>query len=46
MTRVYYHLEPQGLEYLLQMVHEYESITEGVFRIIHGEENCVEVEEE
>lgn len=39
MTRVYYHLEPKGREYLLQMIQEYESTTEGIFQIIRGGKN-------
>lgn len=36
MTRVYYHLEPAGLEKLKELTAEYEAITQGVFQIIQG----------
>lgn len=38
MTRVYYHLEPAGEEKLRELTAEYESVTAGVFAIIHGED--------
>lgn len=38
MTRIYYHLEPSGEEYLQALIQEYEDVTQGVFQIIHGEE--------
>lgn len=34
MTRVYYHLEPAGLEHLQTLTEEYEQITTGVKMII------------
>lgn len=34
MIRVYYHLEPAGEEHLQKIIQEYESITQGVMRII------------
>lgn len=37
MTRVYYHLEPEGEEKLRELTAEYEAVTAGVFAIIHGE---------
>lgn len=37
MTRVYYHLEPVGRDYLLRLIEEYKSVTQGVFDIIQGE---------
>lgn len=36
MTRVYYHLEPAGEDLLKQLTQEYETVTQGVFQIIHG----------
>lgn len=39
MIRVYYHLEPTGTERLIELVHEYEEITQGVLQIIKGEDN-------
>ena len=39
MTRIYYHLEPAGEERLRELIADYEAVTEGVFRIIRGEEN-------
>lgn len=34
MTRVYYHLEPQGKDQLRALIREYTDTTSGVFRII------------
>lgn len=34
MTRIYYHLEPMGEEKLEELIQDYETVTEGVFRII------------
>lgn len=39
MTRIYYHLEPSGREYLQALIAEYESVTGGVFQIIRGGED-------
>ena len=39
MTRIYYHLEPAGEEKLNELIQDYETVTQGVFRIIRGEEN-------
>ena len=36
MTRVYYHIEPAGEEKLLELIREYEDMTQGVFQIIRG----------
>lgn len=36
MTRIYYHLEPAGEVRLQELIHEYESITQGVHMIIEG----------
>lgn len=36
MTRVYYHIEPRGTEYLQKLIREYETVTSGVFQIIYG----------
>lgn len=33
-TRVLYHLEPAGAEYLRELICEYEEVTQGVFHII------------
>ena len=38
MTRVYYHIEALGREYLEVLVKEYETVTEGMFHIIHRQE--------
>ena len=34
MTRVYYHLEPEGEARLLELIREYRQITQGIFLII------------
>lgn len=36
MTRVYYHLEMAGKVYLAKQIEEYETVSRGVMRIIHG----------
>lgn len=36
MTRVYYHLEPAGERYLVQIRQEYETISSGVRLILEG----------
>lgn len=36
MTRVYYHIESRGTEYLQKLIQEYETVTSGVFQIIYG----------
>lgn len=36
MTRIYYHLEPAGEAHLQALIQEYESVTQGVLRIIHN----------
>lgn len=36
MTRVYYHLEPAGLERLAALTREYRELTQGVFLIMEG----------
>lgn len=41
MTRVYYHLEPKGVEYLKVLVDEYETVTQGMFSIIYGQEENI-----
>lgn len=38
MTRIYYHLEPPGEIRLSELIREYEDVTMGVFRIVHGED--------
>ena len=41
-TRVYYHLEPKGKEYLDELLETYKSTTEGVFKVLDtldGKEN-------
>ena len=35
MTRIYYHIEPAGEAHLLELIQEYETVTQGVMRIIH-----------
>ena len=47
MTRVYYHLEPKGVEYLNVLVDEYEAVTQGMFLIMYGQEEnkCDSTEE-
>lgn len=37
MTRIYYHIEPAGEDKLKELIQDYEDVTQGVFRIIHGE---------
>ena len=39
MTRVYYHLEPAGLQRLEELVQEYEELTQGIFQIIREEDD-------
>ena len=39
MTRVYYHLEPAGEEYLERLAADYKAVAEGVLRIVEGEAN-------
>jgi PadR family transcriptional regulator PadR len=36
-TRVYYHIEEKGLEYLQEIIDEYYSLNEGIERIFHAE---------
>lgn len=38
MTRIYYHLEPAGVQRFQELTLEYEEITCGVFQIIKGDE--------
>ena len=39
MTRIYYHIEPQGVAHLNTLITEYRAVTSGVFRVIgEGEE--------
>lgn len=42
MTRVYYHLEPEGKQRLKELIREYEEITKGVFQIIKGSDTCAD----
>lgn len=37
MTRVYYHLEPEGEARLTELIREYKETTQGVFQIINEE---------
>lgn len=37
MTRVYYHLEKEGEERLREMIQDYETVAEGIMKIIRGE---------
>ncbi|MBR4193811.1 MAG: PadR family transcriptional regulator [Oscillospiraceae bacterium] len=39
MTRIYYHLEPEGRVYLEQLIQEYKTVVQGVLRIVEGESN-------
>ena len=34
MTRVYYHLEPQGEKRLIELIQEYEEVIQGVLQIV------------
>lgn len=36
MTRIYYHLELEGAEYLQALISEYRAVTNGVFSIVEG----------
>ena len=36
MTRVYYHLEPKGLEYLERLTGDYKAVVNGVLGIVEG----------
>lgn len=38
MTRIYYHIEPAGIERLKVLIQEYNAVTEGTFLIIHNQE--------
>lgn len=40
MTRVYYHLEPAGLERLGRLVEEYRTITQGMYMILDKEDDA------
>lgn len=42
MTRVYYHLEPQGKDQLRALIREYTDTTCGVFRIIGAQDPVLE----
>lgn len=42
MTRVYYHLEAAGRDYLQKLIEEYKTVTQGVFDIIRGEKENYE----
>ncbi|MCU6761680.1 lineage-specific thermal regulator protein [uncultured Roseburia sp.] len=35
MTRVYYHLEPEGLKYYQQLLEDYNEVHQGIQRILH-----------
>lgn len=37
MTRVYYHLEPSGVEYLKQLIDDYNHLNEGIQNILQRE---------
>ena len=39
MTRVYYHLEPEGRAYLERLTADYKAVVTGVLRIVEGEGN-------
>ena len=36
MTRVYYHIEDEGIQYLHTLHQEYEKVTQGIYQIIKG----------
>lgn len=36
MTRIYYHLEPLGVQRLQELTREYEEVTSGVLKIVKG----------
>lgn len=38
MTRVYYHLEPEGEQYLSRLLADYRAVVDGVLRIAEGED--------
>ncbi len=37
MTRVYYHIEDEGLQHLRDLIQDYEKVTQGIYQIIKGE---------
>lgn len=39
MTRIYYHLEPEGIQHLEKLEAEYRAVTGGVFRILEHKED-------
>lgn len=39
MTRIYYHLEPEGIQHLEKLEAEYRAVTGGVFRILESKED-------
>ena len=39
MTRIYYHLEPAGEQRLMELIQEYEEVTQGVFQILKEADN-------
>lgn len=39
MIRVYYHLEPRGLEYLERLIGDYKAVVNGVLRIAEGNDH-------
>lgn len=43
MTRVYYHLEPEGEKKLDELIREYRELSQGVFQIIEGSEERAKV---
>ena len=45
-TRVYYHLEPSGEQYLETLIAGYRAVTEGIEAVISFEPSATEVEEE
>ena len=36
MTRVYYHIEDEWIQYLHNLQQEYEKVTQGIYQIIKG----------
>jgi len=42
MVRIYYHLEPSGMQYLQELERDYRTITAGVMKILDGGESSDE----
>ena len=37
LARLYYHIEDAGLQYLYDLIQDYEKVTQGIYQIIKGE---------